>query len=1054
MSKITIITGKAGSGRTGYLFSKFKKDKDNFVITTDSSVYYIEKLMGEKKIPGKCVGISSLAKFIYQQIGGIKEEVISEEMQIIMLTDIMVRNFSNLSTLKVVSYNNSIVDDISLFINNCISQNILPKDLIDVCEKLGVLSINKLKDIALIYEEFLNELDKNNLINNVIFTQKIVELLKTNNDFSFKNIFVDSLNRYNSLNLDLLKALVVVSDEYYIAFGTISSKSYAYNIYKNSNEAYIDFDNHVISLKGSSIERISLKVNKEIFSGMDIIKDELFNRDTKTEAKTDDVFLHEASSIYKEVDFISSKIKELVEKGYSYDDIILTGTDLGLYKNIISNSFSKNEINSYYYKNKKFTQTVFYEFLKNLFLLSIENNNVNMILNIVNTNYFDFTQDEIVLLTNFFLRFGKDIDIALKNGEIYDNDNFLLVKVIIDKIYNFISLFTKKVIDCKTFSDYNMALYEYLEELNLQDLFFKQYKELSSKTPQIANEILETWNSFIKILDEISQLKGDKNASFEEYVAIFNKLCEESNIINSQEYCDEVKILDLKDAQNRKSKICFVLGCNEGKFPFDVSEDLISDIELTQINVTLGKKLILSSDKLIDAYYAIFSTLTLPSEKLFISWASNDPEARPMRYASILSNVVKSFSNNFIEEKRYYDNDKEEVFYDLLNNLSEFKKTGICSEDIDNEYWELSTDPFYSERLDIAIKNAVIDKQQINASDIPNSYKEKDFFGVTRLERFNSCPFKHYIEYALLPKYQKLFEETAANKGGFYHDILNFVFKYVEKNEVDIYSMNFEDFKKLVLPMIEKHLNNHNENVMESNITLKIEKNKMVRKILKTSWNAICQLKESDFEIFKTEFRIGRDIPLKITLDSGKTVNIIGVVDRIDKADINSDKYVRVIDYKSGLTAFSTEKINLGLQLQLPLYMKAIIGDYLPAGIYYSRIVDPIKDVDTDKDNISKKFQLNGITLADMSVLSASDRMLDGPSSSDIIQADITTKGEISKKSKVLDKKEFDELLEKAVLVASETISKILSGETKINPKKLSDYNACEYCEYKSICHK
>ena len=129
-------------------------------------------------------------------------------------------------------------------------------------------------------------------------------------------------------------------------------------------------------------------------------------------------------------------------------------------------------------------------------------------------------------------------------------------------------------------------------------------------------------------------------------------------------------------------------------------------------------------------------------------------------------------------------------------------------------------------------------------------------------------------------------------------------------------------------------------------------------------------------------------------------------------------------------------------------------SDYLPAGIYYSRIVDPIKDVDTDKDNISKKFQLNGITLADMSVLSASDRMLDGPSSSDIIQADITTKGEISKKSKVLDKKEFDELLEKAVLVASETISKILSGETKINPKKLSDYNACEYCEYKSICHK
>lgn len=194
-------------------------------------------------------------------------------------------------------------------------------------------------------------------------------------------------------------------------------------------------------------------------------------------------------------------------------------------------------------------------------------------------------------------------------------------------------------------------------------------------------------------------------------------------------------------------------------------------------------------------------------------------------------------------------------------------------------------------------------------------------------------------------------------------------------------------------------------------------------------------MKESDFEIFKTEFKIGRDIPLKITLDSGKVINIIGVIDRIDKADINSEKYVRVIDYKSGQTTFSTEKIALGLQLQLPLYMKAIIGDYLPAGIYYSRVVDPVRDVDTDKDSISKKFQLNGMTLANMDVLAASDRMLDGPSSSDIIQADITTKGEISKKSKVLDENEFNELLEKAVTVASETISRILSGETKIDPK-------------------
>ena len=103
--KVTIVTGKSGSGRTAYLFKKFKKDQDNFVVTTDSSVYFIEKLMSEKGIPGKCVGISSLAKSVYQEMGGISEDLISNEMQIILLTDIMKNNYSKLSkSIKICSF--------------------------------------------------------------------------------------------------------------------------------------------------------------------------------------------------------------------------------------------------------------------------------------------------------------------------------------------------------------------------------------------------------------------------------------------------------------------------------------------------------------------------------------------------------------------------------------------------------------------------------------------------------------------------------------------------------------------------------------------------------------------------------------------------------------------------------------------------------------------------------------------------------------------------------------------------------------------------------------
>lgn len=111
-----------------------------------------------------------------------------------------------------------------------------------------------------------------------------------------------------------------------------------------------------------------------------------------------------------------------------------------------------------------------------MFFLIKENSNVNTILNIINTGYLSFSQEEIVTLTNFFLRFGSNMDIALKNGEIYDNDNFLLVKVIINKIDHFISLFNDRISTCRTFEDYSISLYDYLEELNLQDLFLSNIK--------------------------------------------------------------------------------------------------------------------------------------------------------------------------------------------------------------------------------------------------------------------------------------------------------------------------------------------------------------------------------------------------------------------------------------------------------------------------------------------------------------------------------------------------------------------------------------------------
>ena len=1046
---VNIITGKPGSGRTKYIFESFSRTDDNLMITSDSSVYYIERQMSKNGIPGRCVGISSLANILEQEIGGITDELISDEMQIVIISDIMRINFDKLNVLKIISYNNDIVNNVSYFINDCMRHNISPEDLIRVANVMSNISYVKIKDIAFVYNEYIKTLKEKGFLNNVMFSRKLIEILKQTK-LRYKNIFVDSLNKYDSVIIEMLEALIYGCENFTIAFTVVSNKSYTHKFYQGDSIAYSIFDEFVTSIDGCTVNRKRLTSNTSDASGISIIKNEFFNSDTNTESNFDDVFLHEASTIYKEIDFVASKIKELVSSGYSYDDIIITGTDIALYKSIIENKFIKSKINSFYYKSKKLSQTLFFDFLINIFDIIKNGYNVENIIKIVNIGYFDFSVDEINIINNFFLRFGKDLDIALKNGEIYDNDNFSYVKLIIDKVKSNIDFIGLKIKSCETFGDFISCIYDYLISINIQDVFEKQYKSINSEKPQLANEIIETWNTFVKVLDNINSIKCNEKCSIELFIEVFKKFCSEINILNIQEYYDEVKILDMREAQSRKSKICFVIGANEGKFPFIVSEGLVSDIEITQINNELKNDLEISSMKMIEMYKIIYSVLTLPSEKLFISWAKNDPESRPMRSATSINNILKIFSKNIIEEKDFYNNDKEEVFLSLLNNLSDYRKTGICSEEIDNLYWDLADDSNYADRLSTAVKNAVIDKSQFNSERVVDSYKEKKFFTVSRLEKFSQCPFKHYIEFALLPKYQKIFEESAANKGNFYHNIMNMFFIELNKNSIDIRALTFDKFNEIISPIIDKNISEHNENILESDITLSIEKDKMKRKIFKTAWNSILQLQAGSFYVLKTEAKFH----LNVTLNNGENVVLIGRIDRIDEAEINGEKYIRIIDYKSGSTSFSEEKIRFGLQLELPIYMKGAIENKKPAGIYYSRIADAVNDIDSVSDNISKKYQLNGITIDNLDILKASDSVLDGSGSSDVIQADITLKGEVSKKSKVLSEQDFNLLIDSAENVAVSVIEKILNGETKAEPIKLSDFNSCDYCQYKAICHK
>lgn len=200
--------------------------------------------------------------------------------------------------------------------------------------------------------------------------------------------------------------------------------------------------------------------------------------------------------------------------------------------------------------------------------------------------------------------------------------------------------------------------------------------------------------------------------------------------------------------------------------------------------------------------------------------------------------------------------------------------------------------------------------------------------------------------------------------------------------------------------------------------------------------------------------------PIKLHLESGENVEIVGKIDRLDIGKLNDKKYVRIIDYKSSIKKLDLNQVVAGLQIQLITYLDAITeqDNFEPAGVLYLGLIDNIiksnknlSEEEIEKE-IKKNFKMQGLILADVNVIKMMDNKLQ-QGYSDIVPAYIGKDGELSEKlSSAIDKNKF-ELLQNKVKNTIKQISKeIFSGNIDIKPYNYNQKTGCDFCKYKSIC--
>ena len=198
-------------------------------------------------------------------------------------------------------------------------------------------------------------------------------------------------------------------------------------------------------------------------------------------------------------------------------------------------------------------------------------------------------------------------------------------------------------------------------------------------------------------------------------------------------------------------------------------------------------------------------------------------------------------------------------------------------------------------------------------------------------------------------------------------------------------------------------------------------------------------LEKTDFLPMAYEFSTdANNCGLHVKAERDAIIN--GRIDRIDRAEKGGEEFLRIVDYKTGSKEYSYENLRTGIDLQLPLYLRAVTADESkqPGGFIYLSSAMP------------------KITLGSASELEDKERL------NALLVSKITASGVINslfshKKSSKLasySKEQINELLDDAERVIENSVNSMTYGYFNAEPACINKKYPCEYCSFATVCRR
>ena len=1119
---LRFVLGRGGIGKTTFMLNEIKKrvqdDETSPVILLVPEQYSFEMeknmsklFQGEEKdkyLRSRVLSFKTMSSIVFSKVGGLTDVNINSSGKAMMIYKSIDRIASELKVYGKSSSQSGFVGSITDMISELKQYNVSPDMLEDIAGEMENETLRyKLMDIAKIYGEFEKNLHENYVDSQDMLTSLAAKLEQCDY-FKDAYIYIDEFTGFTPNQYGILRVLLKQAKEVYISLTIDSLTQFTYSKNDAFSRTKYTFEKlYKIAVEEGVKIHTNINLNTEEvkrFKGNDELKHlEAFYHAypyRKYDKKTEHIKINEFNNLYDEVEQVAKEIVHLVrDKNVRYKDITVATRDLNRYDFLVKSIFKEYEIPNFIDSKREAKSNPIIVLILSALEMRNRRYSYETMFRYLKSGLIGVSEEDISLLENYVLQngikgkkwFEERWDYKVNPNYLAEESEFDLaqkerINETRDKVLEpIIKLQDKLKKPNKTVREICIYVYEFLLDINIEETLENLINNFTEKGDlEIADEYSQVWQIVVDILDQMVELMGDEKISLDKFMKVISLGFDEYELGLVPPSMDQVLVSSIDRMKNANTKYLYLIGTTDGIFPLISKESgLLSDKD----RETLGEKGVEvdidSKTRTYEEQFLVYKALTYTSENLIISYPISDHEGKTLRPSIIVSRLKKIFPN--ITMKSYVlkdlDNSSERAleditvkaptFNELINAIKEFEIRGEINPVYLDLYRYFLDDKEYKNKLEKVVSGLSYTNQveKVEREKIKQLYENKNL-SISKLERYAQCPFSYFIQYGLKAQERREYSFTAPDLGSFIHNILDIFSKSLNKDKLNWHEIDDDYIKSRVSLIVDEMISKIPGFILNSSERYKYLAYRLKKMLVSAISIISMQIKQGNFEPvdYEVSFRKnGKYPPIKIILNDGEEITLVGQIDRIDELEKDDSKYIRIIDYKSGDKSINLTEVYYGLQLQLLVYLDAIIEsdrnkkfNLKPAAILYNRIDNPIVKANEDQkdsiinEEILKKLRMNGLVLKDVDIIGEMDHSLkDGErKTSLVIPANFDKNGNIGRYTKGVTEQEFDILRQYVKHEVKELCERMVGGDISIIPCKSKNGTSCDFCTYSSIC--